>query len=71
MDGGLPQIDLPLAKHSGNSCTAPDSSLLTFRQGGARKPGVGDGAAISGMLFVWHTGIPWEELPRPWAGAVA
>jgi len=37
---------------------APDSSLLTFRQGGARKPGVGDEAALNGMRFVWRTGIP-------------
>lgn len=37
----------------------------------ARKPGVGDEAALSGMRFVWRAGIPWEELHRPWAGAVA
>jgi hypothetical protein len=41
----------------------PISSLLTFRQGGARKPCVGDGAALNGMRFVWHTGIPSEDLP--------
>ena len=41
----------------------PISSLLTFRQGGARKPGVGDEAALHGMRFVWRAGIPWEKLP--------
>lgn len=75
MDGGLHRKTTrwhsTVAIAAATAAQPPDSSWLTFRQGGARKPGVGDEAAISGMLFVWHTGIPWEELPRPWAGAVA
>lgn len=34
------------------------------RKGGARKLGVSDEAALNGILFVLHTGIPWENLPQ-------
>lgn len=33
-------------------------------KGGARKLAVGDEAALNGILFVLHTGIPWEDLPQ-------
>ena len=32
-------------------------------KGGARKLGVSDEAALNGILFVLHTGIPWADLP--------
>ena len=32
--------------------------------GGARKLAVSDEAALNGILFVLHTGIPWEDLPQ-------
>jgi transposase len=28
------------------------------------RPRVGDRAALTGILFVLHTGIPWEDLPQ-------
>jgi len=33
-------------------------------KGGARKLAVSDEAALNGILFVLHTGIPWEDLPQ-------
>lgn len=33
-------------------------------KGGARKLRVSDEAALNGILFVLHTGIPWEDLPQ-------
>lgn len=30
---------------------------------GARKLGVSDEAPLNGILFVLHTGIPWQNLP--------
>lgn len=33
-------------------------------RGGARKLAVSDEAALSGILFVLQTGIPWEDLPQ-------
>ena len=33
-------------------------------KGGARKLSVSDEAALNGILFVLHTGIPWEDLPQ-------
>lgn len=33
-------------------------------KGGARKLAVSDEAALNGLLFVLHTGIPWEDLPQ-------
>lgn len=33
-------------------------------KGGARKLGVSDEAALNGILFVLHTGIPWQDLPQ-------
>ena len=33
-------------------------------KGGARKLGISDEAALNGILFVLHTGIPWEDLPQ-------
>lgn len=32
-------------------------------KGGARKLAVSDEAALNGILFVLHTGIPWADLP--------
>ena len=33
-------------------------------KGGARKLAVSDEAALNGILFVLHTGIPWADLPQ-------
>lgn len=33
-------------------------------KGGARKLGVSNEAALNCILFVLHTGIPWEDLPQ-------
>ena len=33
-------------------------------KGGARKLAVSDEAALNGILFVLHSGIPWEDLPQ-------
>ena len=30
-----------------------------------------DRKAMTGILFVLKTGIPWEDLPRRWAAAAA
>ena len=37
--------------------------LIPSAKGGARKLGVSDEAALNGILFVLHTGIPWADLP--------
>ncbi|WP_155401302.1 transposase, partial [Ralstonia solanacearum] len=31
---------------------------------GGRRRSVDDRAALSGILYVLHTGIPWEDLPQ-------
>ncbi|WP_420066639.1 transposase, partial [Ralstonia solanacearum species complex bacterium KE100] len=31
---------------------------------GGRRRSVNDRAALSGILYVLHTGIPWEDLPQ-------
>lgn len=33
-------------------------------RGGPRCLKVSDDAALNGILFVLHTGIPWEDLPQ-------
>ena len=35
------------------------------------RPRVPARAALTGILFVLHSGIPWEMLPRRWAVAAA
>ncbi len=34
------------------------------------RPRVNDRAALTGILFVLKTGVPWEMLPRRWAAAL-
>lgn len=38
------------------------SPFTSSVKGGARKLGVSNEAALNGILFVLHTGIPWEDL---------
>ena len=39
-------------------------AFVPSAKGGARKLAVSDEAALSGILFVLQTGIPWEDLPQ-------
>lgn len=39
-------------------------SFVASPKGGRRKRTISDEAALNGILFVLHTGIPWEDLPR-------
>ncbi len=39
-------------------------ALTASAKGGPRSRTVSDEAALNGILFVLHTGIPWEDLPQ-------
>ena len=38
--------------------------FVASRKGGRRRRTISDEAAFNGILFVLHTGIPWEDLPQ-------
>ena len=38
--------------------------FVASRKGGRRKRTISDEDALNGILFVLHTGIPWEDLPQ-------
>lgn len=38
--------------------------MFTPSPKGGRRRAVGDRAALNGILYVLHTGIPWEDLPQ-------
>ena len=54
----------PVSKKLGLQLQPLIPAFVPSGKGGARRLAVSDEAALNGILFVLHTGIPWEDLPQ-------
>lgn len=54
----------PSAKSCGNNCNLSLPPFIASSKSDRRHRTISDEAALNGILFVLHTGIPWEDLPQ-------